>query len=57
MKKMLNLTELADYIEWNKRTLYRKVKAGEFPVEPIRGVHPRKWLTANIDAWLRGEDK
>lgn len=57
MKKTLNLTELADHIEWNKRTLYRKVKAGDFPVDPIPGTKPRRWLTANIDAWLRGEDK
>jgi predicted DNA-binding transcriptional regulator AlpA len=54
MKKTLNLTELAEYLEWNKRTLYRKVKAGDFPVDPIPGTKPRKWLTAAIDAWLEG---
>ena len=57
MKKTLNLTELAEYLEWNKRTLYRKVVSGDFPVEAIRGTKPRRWLTASVDAWLQGTVK
>lgn len=52
MKTTLTLTELADYISINKRTLYRMIADKRFPVEPIRGTNPRLWTTATIDTWL-----
>lgn len=48
----LTLTELAAYIGWNKRTLYRKIKNKQFPVDPIRGTKPQRWLVSAVDAWL-----
>lgn len=52
--KTLTLTELAEHLGWNKRTLYRKIRSGDFPVDPIKGIEPRRWLTADIDNWLTG---
>lgn len=55
MKKLLNLTELANYIGIHKRTLHRMVKDGSFPVESVRGLDPKKWSVKQIDEWLEGE--
>lgn len=52
MKKTLTLTELADHIGVNKRTLYRMIADRRFPVESIKGTNPRRWSTETIDSWL-----
>lgn len=51
MIKTLTLTALAKYIDIEKRTLYRMIKDGRFPVDPIRGTAPRLWNVDDIDAW------
>jgi len=47
----LTLTELAKYINVNKRTLFRMIKDGRFPVSPIAGVRPMRWNREDVDAW------
>jgi predicted DNA-binding transcriptional regulator AlpA len=57
MKKTLNLTELAEYIDIPKRTLFDMIRDGRFPVQPIVRSTPRIWSTEQIDQWLRGDTK
>ena len=51
MRKTLTLTQLADYLTLNKRTLYRMIHDKRFPVEPIKGTSPRLWSLEAIDTW------
>lgn len=51
-KKTLTITQLAKYIGKNKRTLYRMIADGRFPVEPIKGTKPHLWLITSVDKWL-----
>lgn len=54
-KKTMNLTEVAEYTDIKKRTLYNMLKRKNFPVPPIKGTQPRLWNTEDIDAWLGGK--
>lgn len=49
--KTLSLTQLADYLNIDKRTLYRMIEDGRFTVPPIKGTHPRRWNVEDVDAW------
>lgn len=51
-KKILNLTELAQYIAIPKRTIHHQLKNSRFPIPPLPGTHPRKWAVADVDSWL-----
>ena len=52
--KTLTLTQMAEYIGLNKRTLYRMILDGRFPVEPIPRTDPRRWNKDDVDNWLNG---
>jgi predicted DNA-binding transcriptional regulator AlpA len=39
----------------SRRNLYDLIRDGRFPVLPIPGTKPRRWATAAVDAWMRGE--
>ncbi len=53
-KKLLTLTELADFLGIPKRTLYRMIEDGRFPVQPIKGTDPRRWNVEEVESWLKG---
>lgn len=53
-KKLLTLTELADFLGIPKRTLYRMIEDGRFPVQPIKGTDPRRWNVEDVENWLKG---
>ena len=53
-KKLLTLTELADFLSIPKRTLYRMIEDGRFPVQPIKGTDPRRWNVDDVENWLKG---
>lgn len=53
-KKLLTLTELADFLGIPKRTLYRMIEDGRFPVQPIKGTDPRRWNVEDVEKWLKG---
>ena len=53
-KKLLTLTELADFLGIPKRTLYRMMEDGRFPVQPIKGTDPRRWNVDDVENWLKG---
>lgn len=54
--KTLTITQLAQYTNIPKRTLYDMIKDGRFPVEPIKGLQPRRWNVEDVDQW-RGVQK
>ena len=56
-QKTLNLTELAEYIGINRRSLYIMIQDGRFPVAPIKGSNPRRWNVEDLDNWRFGNDK
>lgn len=53
--KIMSLTKVAAYIGVPKRSLYRMLNDGRFPVQPIPKTSPRMWATADVDAWIAGE--
>jgi len=55
MKKILNLTEVAEHLGIPKRTLYDMITDRRFPVEPIKGTQPRRWNIDAIEAWRAGQ--
>lgn len=53
--KIMTLTEVAQYVGVSKRSLYRMLNDRRFPVAPIPNVTPRKWASADVDAWVSGQ--
>ena len=53
-KKLLTLTELANFLGIPKRTFYRMIEDGRFPVQPIKGTDPRRWNVEDVENWLKG---
>ena len=51
-QKTLTLTELAEYIGVNRRTLYTMIEDGRFPIAPIKGTNPRRWSAETVDKWI-----
>lgn len=54
-KKILTLTEVAQHLGVNKRTLYRMLEDKRFPVRPIPRTDPRKWSVDDVDSWVAGK--
>lgn len=54
MQVTFSLTQLAEYLGINKRTFHNMIQDGRFPVEPIKGLMPRRWNKEDVDAWRRG---
>jgi len=50
--KTLNLTKTAQHIGVPKRTFYNMLCSKRFPVDPLPGLHPRRWSVEQLDAWL-----
>lgn len=57
MKKTLTLTALSEHIDIPKRTLFDMLKDGRFPVEPLKGIKPRRWSTEQVDEWLKNNEQ
>lgn len=51
----MNLAGVARHLGMSRRSLYNLIRDGRFPVPPIPGTKPRRWATAAVEAWLRGE--
>ena len=51
LPETLTLAELAEYLQENKRTMFRMVADGRFPVEPIKGSKPRRWCIEKVKEW------
>ncbi len=49
----LNLTKTAEKIGIKKRTFHNMLKDGRFPVDPLPGIHPRRWSVAALEEWLQ----
>ena len=55
-KKTLNLTELAKYIGVGRKTLYTMIQDGRFPVQPIKGLEPKRWSVEKVNEWIEGKE-
>lgn len=47
----MNLTGLARYLGYSRRSLYNMIADGRFPVPPISVHGPRRWNVEDVDAW------
>ena len=54
-KKTLNLTELSIYIDISRRTLYNMIQDGRFPVQPIKGLEPKRWSVEKVNEWIESK--
>ena len=55
-KKTLTLTELAEYIGVARSTLYIMIQDGRFPVQPIKGLKPKRWSVEKVNEWIESKD-
>lgn len=55
-RKFLTLTQLAAYLGLSKKTLYRMIADGRFPVPSIPEMFPRRWNIEAIDKWRLAND-
>lgn len=55
-QKTLNLTELAKYIGIGRNALYIMIKDGRFPVQPIKGLEPKRWSVEKVNEWIESEE-
>lgn len=55
-KKTLNLTDLAKYIGITRRTLYIMIHDGRFPVQPIKGLEPKRWSVEKVNEWIESKE-
>lgn len=50
-KKILNHTELAQFLGVGTTTLYRMIEDGRFPVEPIAGT--KLYSLDKVEEWIK----
>lgn len=55
-KKTLSLTELSEYIGVSRTTLYTMIQDGRFPVQPIKGLEPKRWSVEKVNEWIESKD-
>lgn len=53
MHEVLKLSEVCQLVNMSRRTLYRMIKDGRFPVRPIPGTKPPRWSKAAVIEWTR----
>ncbi len=51
-KALLNVSETAEYVGIKRRTFYKYVQDGTFPVTRVPMMHPPKWAKVELDRWL-----
>ena len=49
-----NLTKVAKMTGISRRTLYKMIDDGRFPVAPISGTKPPRWSVQAVTDWVRG---
>lgn len=49
---LLNISQLADALGYDRRTIYGRLKAGTCPVEPVPGMRPAKFRTVDVEALI-----
>ena len=55
-KKTLNLTALAQFISVGRKTLYTMIQDGRFPVQPIKGLEPKRWSDEKVNEWIESKE-
>ena len=60
-KQMLRVSEIADWLNVSKTTIYKWVKDGNFPEPIILGEGDRsaasRWLKEEVDLWLQSRTR
>jgi prophage regulatory protein len=60
-KQMLRVSEIADWLNVSKTTIYKWVKDGNFPEPIILGEGDRsaasRWLKEEVDLWLQSRPR
>ena len=60
-KQMLRVSEIADWLNVSKTTIYKWVKDGNFPEPIILGEGDRsaasRWLKEEVDLWLESRPR
>ena len=51
-KRLLNVSELADYLGLSPQTIYNKLSAGTFPIKTKRLGRLLKWDIRDVDRYL-----
>jgi predicted DNA-binding transcriptional regulator AlpA len=54
MQETINLTRLAQLTKISRRTLYKMIADGRFPVAPIAGTKPPRWSLQAVTDWVCG---
>jgi excisionase family DNA binding protein len=54
MQETANLTKVAKMTGISRRTLYKMIDDGRFPVAPIAGTKPSRWSVQAVTDWVRG---
>jgi prophage regulatory protein len=51
-KRLIREKKVRAKVPWSRTTLWRKVKAGEFPAPVRLSNGMNAWLEADVDAWI-----
>lgn len=52
--RLLRLRDVAHLVGLSKATIYRRIRAGEFPPPVSAGGHSVRWKASTIEAWMAG---
>ena len=52
-KTLLNIDEVSEMTSISPLTLKKMVKAGEFPTPAINKRQMKRWLTEDVEKWLK----
>jgi len=55
MREIFRFEDLKDIgIKWSRRTVYAKIRAGQFPPPIHLGGNTSAWVAAEISDWIKG---
>lgn len=52
--RLLRLRDVAHLVGLSKATIYRRIRAGQFPPPVSAGGHSVRWKASTIEAWMAG---
>jgi prophage regulatory protein len=55
--RFLRLAEVRNRVGYGRASIYRLIKAGEFPKSYALGARAVAWLESDIDAWIEARVK
>ncbi|WP_226442173.1 helix-turn-helix transcriptional regulator [Quatrionicoccus australiensis] len=55
-KRIIRLPEVKNAVGLSAATIYRRIKAGEFPAQVKLGKHASGWTLSEIEDWIQKQD-